>query len=72
MTSKKNDKIVFRCDQCFNLGMMFNGSAYVGTRHYNKDFNISVVELQCDTDEVWDEKIANIKATLEKRIAEES
>lgn len=66
-----SEQINRRCDQLFKMGMMFNGSGYIGNRDYNKDFNVSVVEIQCDTESHWNEKIAHMKTEIQKRIGDQ-
>ncbi len=63
---KKSEK---RCEELFALDMVYNGTEYIGKKDLNKDFNVHWVEITCDPDNVWDEKISKLKAELEKRKA---
>ena len=62
-----NDKLNKRCDECFALSMKFNGEGYIGAKSFNKDFNVHMTEIQCDSDEEWNEKIEKLKVELDKR-----
>ena len=52
-------KTQMRCDQLFAIGMFcdFNMNCYIGRYKENKDFNVSFVEINCDSDEEWADKI---------------
>lgn len=63
---KKTQK---RCDELFALDMVYNGTDYIGKKNINEDFNVHWTEITCDPDDVWDEKIAKLKAELERRKA---
>lgn len=60
-------KVNERCDQLFALDMMFNGDSYVGTKEWNKDFNIHHTEISFDTDSEWDRKIERLKNEHQRR-----
>ena len=61
------DRIKNRCDELFNLDMGLDGTYYVGKNKNNKDFNIHMIEIQCDSDFVWKNKIKGLKSELKKR-----
>jgi len=52
-------KTQMRCDQLSEAGMAydFNMGCYMGKYIYNRDFNVSDVEITCDSDEQWADKI---------------
>lgn len=66
MTDEKTKK---RCDELMSLDMKFNGGemAYFGSTDLNRDFNVYPVEIQCDSEEEWSEKINKMKNELERR-----
>jgi len=66
MTDEKTTK---RCDELMSLDMKFNGGemAYIGSTDLNRDFNVYPIEIQCDSDEEWSEKIDGMKKELERR-----
>jgi hypothetical protein len=47
--------------------MRFNGDSFVGKESDNSDFNMHHTEISCDSDEQWNEKIAKMRAELERR-----
>ena len=51
-----------RCDQLFELGLIFNGDSYV-----KDDFNVHWIDITCHSDEEWDKMIINIKAEMKRR-----
>lgn len=53
-------------DLC-SLDMRFNGDSFVGKESDNSDFNMHHTEISCDSDEQWNEKIAKMRAELERR-----
>lgn len=59
---KRSDQLV-ELDMKFNFGEM----AYLGCTDINRDFNVYPVEIQCDSEEQWEEKISQMKKELEKR-----
>lgn len=65
------EKTYKRCDQLFNeLNMIFdfNNKQYIGKDDNNKDFNISMLEIQFDSDEEWNDKIEKLKNELKRRV----
>lgn len=66
MTDEKTKK---RCDELMALDMKFNFGemSYVGSTDLNRDFNVYPIEIQCDSDEEWSEKINKMKTQLEIR-----
>lgn len=60
-----------RYDDCFALEMSFNGDSFVGRFDYNRDFNIHWTEVNCDTEEQWENKINWMTTELEKRKSKE-
>lgn len=61
------EKQMKRCDELFELEMMFNGDSYIGKQSYNKDFNVHHTEIMCDSDEEWNKKISDLKTELQRR-----
>ena len=62
-----NKKIENRIKECINLEMYFNGESFIGKSNYNKDFNIHLTEINCNSDEKWNEIISDLTIELEKR-----
>jgi len=58
-----------RCDQLFNLNMMFNGKSYVGNHDKNRDFNVHWTEITTFTDEKWNKLITKLSNEFNDRIA---
>lgn len=58
-----------RCEQLTALDMVLNGAEYRGRKDLNRDFNVHFLEVNCDPDNVWDEKIEKLKAEFERRKA---
>jgi hypothetical protein len=56
-----------RVEQLGELEIVLIGSEYRGKKNINKDFNVHIVEVNCDPDEVWNPKIEKMKTELEKR-----
>lgn len=62
-------------NKCFkdltDLEMKFSfvDDGFIGSAEDNKDFNVSMIEITCDSDEEWDAKIGKLKNELEKRRA---
>lgn len=67
---KIQEKINRRVKDCVEIEMQFdfndNGS-FIGKEEYNVDFNINHVEILCDSDTEWNEKITRMKAELLRR-----
>lgn len=65
----KKDKIKKRCNELFELGMVFNShyNSYIGEDKKIKDFNIHVNEISLDSDKEWNSKIKSLKLEKEKR-----
>ena len=51
-----------RIDTLFNLGLKWNGQEY-----FKDDINVHWIEITCDTDEEFNEKINSIKQELKRR-----
>ena len=60
-------KLTVRADQLFALEMKFDGSGYYGSAPDNKDFNVSVIEMQCDEDHKWERMLGKMTAELARR-----
>ena len=57
-----------RCNDLRNLEMKFDfNNSYIGKESYNKDFNVAIVEIQCDNDTEWDLKIQKLSDELIRR-----
>lgn len=63
------ERINQRVKDCVEIEMRFdfNEGSFIGKEEYNKDFNISHVEILCDSDTEWNEKITRMKAELLQR-----
>lgn len=61
-------KFNFRMQQLLEMGLRFNGEAYI-----KDDINVSIVEMKADSDEQFSEKISKIKLEIVRRekVAEE-
>ncbi len=59
-----------RFAQLHDLDMAFNGEYFIGTKDYNKDFNVHQTEITCDLDEEWDAKIKKLTEELNRRLNE--
>jgi len=57
-----NEQTKKRCNQLFKLGLMFNGESYV-----KEDFNVHWTEINCDTDEQFNKKLADIEEEMKRR-----
>ena len=57
-----------RCDKLFAMHMKFVGDSYVGKEEYNRDFNVDMIEIKCDSDEEWATKMADMNAELLRRM----
>jgi hypothetical protein len=55
-----------RTNDLFELGMVFNGTSYVG-RGENSDFNAHYIEFMYDNEEEWGEKITKLRAEKRSR-----
>lgn len=64
-----SEKSQARILQLISIGMWFdfNQVCYIGKHSYNKDFNISAIEIANDTDEEWNEKIKDLVTESQKR-----
>jgi len=60
-------KIHERGQELWALEMVFDGTHFLGYKDYNKDFNVSAVEITADTDEEWQKKIQKLKDELKLR-----
>ena len=63
-----------RCDELYKsleMKFSFGENAYIGAKSYNEDFNVYPIEIQCDSEEEWNEKIEKLKKELTKRQANE-
>lgn len=40
---------------------------YIGAKEINKDFNVSSIEIQCDSDEEWNTKIDKLTKEYKAR-----
>jgi hypothetical protein len=58
-----------RCNELSELGMIFSfkENSYIGKDEDISDFNVSTVEITCDTDEEWLNKIETLKTELKRR-----
>jgi len=58
-----------RCNELSELGMIFSfkENSYIGKDEDISDFNVSTVEITCDTDEEWLNKIETLRSELKRR-----
>jgi len=57
-----------RCKELRNLEMKFDfNNSFIGKERYNSDFNVAIVEIQCDDEQQWDLKIKKLTEELERR-----
>jgi hypothetical protein len=58
-----------RCNELSELGMIFSfkENSYIGNDEDISDFNVSTVEITCDTDEEWLNKIETLRSELKRR-----
>lgn len=56
-----------RCNLIYGLGMMYNGESYVGTKPYNKDFNVHWMDITLTSDEDFDAMYDKLKTELIRR-----
>lgn len=56
-----------RCGELVALSMLFDGQNYIGSKYFNRDFNVHFTEIACDPDDVWDAKISKMKKELDRR-----
>ena len=57
-----------RCYDLSNINMIFNGTEFIGSLEINKDFNVSMIEIKCDSDEEWNFKIKDLQIEFDRRI----
>ncbi len=64
-----DNKIKARWNDLSTLEMKFNMTerSFYGMHDYNKDFNVAFVEIQCETDDKWNEIINGLREELTKR-----
>jgi len=55
----ENNQLNKRLNDLKRLDMKydFQGEQYIGSTEFNTDFNVSVVEIKCDSDDEWNSKI---------------
>lgn len=51
-----------RMNQLLDLGLRFNGADFL-----KDDFNVNWIEITCDTDQVFNKKIEDIKNEMKRR-----
>ena len=61
------EKIDKRTADCIEAEMQFDGGSFLGYNDYNRDFNVSNIELICSTDEEWEKIITKLRQELKKR-----
>jgi|TARA_R110000851_G_scaffold47424_1_gene115028 hypothetical protein len=64
-----NDTTKKRCDQLFDLNMIYNGKSYIGNHDMNKDFNVHWTEIATFDDDKWDTLIKKLSNEFNDRIA---
>lgn len=57
-----------RCDQLFKMGLMFNGSAYVG-KDLLEDVNVPALDIQCLDDMQWERDMGRLQREIDRRNA---
>lgn len=63
----ENTRLVERGQELWALEMRFDGTHFLGSKDYNRDFNVSVVEITVDTEKEWKIKIQKLKDELKLR-----
>jgi Tfp pilus assembly protein PilP len=65
MKTKTNE----RCNELFKMGMIFSfkENSYIGKTDDISDFNVSTVEILCDSDEEWNSRIEKLKSEINHR-----
>ncbi len=60
-----------RVEDLLALEMRFDGhQTYVGKEVHNKDFNVDIIEIGCDTEEEWNTKMFKMRNELQRRKSE--
>ena len=57
-----------RCDQLFKMGLMFNGSSYVG-KDLLEDVNVPALDIQCVDDMQWERDMGRLQREINRRNA---
>ena len=60
-------QLLRRAKELTDMGMVFNGGAYVGQGEFDKDFHFPMIDLQCTSDSKWDKLVEKAKIELERR-----
>lgn len=55
-----------RCDQLFKMGLMFNGSSYVG-KDLLEDVNVPALDIQCLDDMQWERDMGRLQREIDRR-----
>lgn len=57
-----------RCEELYGLDMKISETGgFIGDSDINKDFNVSMIEIQFDNDIEWQKKIKSLKEKLNER-----
>lgn len=61
-----NEKMKARCDQLFKMGLVFNGSSYVGKDLFD-DVNVPALDIQCLDDGQWERDMHRLQREIDRR-----
>lgn len=63
------NKTIKRCDELFQMGMKFHfgENSYVGKEDDIRDMNVHAIEITCDSDQEWEEKVNSLKEEIKRR-----
>ena len=56
-----------RLDELFEMGLHFDGKAYVGIRNRMRDIYFPTIDIISDSDEQWEQRVIKVKDELKRR-----